>query len=183
MKTCSIAGCAKPKAGRGWCQMHYRRWLVHGDPHYVRPPMPTVCLITGCGKPAFVGGDCAMHYSRRQRHGTPHWQPPTPEERFWAFVGPAPADECWMWGGALVKGYGHWQNRKAHQVAYELLIGDIPDGLELDHLCRVPPCVNPYHLDPVTPAENIRRAHAASPRERDEFGRFTSTPTGAPRAA
>jgi len=45
----------------------------------------------------------------------------------------------------------------AHQTAYEFLIGPIPAGLELDHLCRVPICVNPDHLDPVTHQENLIR--------------------------
>ena len=45
----------------------------------------------------------------------------------------------------------------AHRAAYELLVGPIPDGLEIDHLCRNPPCVNVGHLEPVTHAENVRR--------------------------
>ncbi len=51
----------------------------------------------------------------------------------------------------------------SHRYAYEQLIGPIPAGLELDHLCRDPACVNPYHLEPVTHAENMRRSvHANS---------------------
>lgn len=49
--------------------------------------------------------------------------------------------------------------RRAHRIAYELLIGPIAKGLVLDHLCRNPGCVNPDHLDPVTSAENTRRGH------------------------
>jgi hypothetical protein len=49
----------------------------------------------------------------------------------------------------------------AHRVAYELVIGQIPAGLELDHLCRNVVCVNPAHLEPVTRAENMRRRSAA----------------------
>lgn len=45
----------------------------------------------------------------------------------------------------------------SHRVAYEALVGPIPDGLPLDHLCRMPACVNPAHLEPVTQAENMRR--------------------------
>ena len=49
----------------------------------------------------------------------------------------------------------------AHRFAYQYMIGPIPDGLELDHLCRNRPCVNPYHLEPVTRAVNHARMLAA----------------------
>jgi HNH endonuclease len=65
---------------------------------------------------------------------------------------------CWEWTGARqVRGYGEWRRRLAHRVVYELLVGPIPEGLELDHLCRNPACVNPEHLDPVTHRENLAR--------------------------
>ncbi|MFF4531456.1 HNH endonuclease signature motif containing protein [Streptomyces sp. NPDC001407] len=49
----------------------------------------------------------------------------------------------------------------AHRTAYSLMVGEVPDGLQIDHLCRNALCVNPAHLEPVTPSENIRRAVAA----------------------
>lgn len=68
---------------------------------------------------------------------------------------------CWIWirtGGR----YGHvcvdGEQHGAHRVFYERLVGPIPDGLVIDHLCRVERCVNPNHLEPVTNAENLRRA-------------------------
>ena len=91
---------------------------------------------------------------------------------------------CWLWTGARDrKGYGHikvaGRNLKAHRVAYELAYGPIPRGLELDHLCNVPSCVRPSHLEAVTPAENRRRQAARRVRcphghpydQRDSHGR------------
>lgn len=72
---------------------------------------------------------------------------------------------CWPWIGQINnKGYGlvshRARKRVAHGVVYELLVGPIPPGLELDHTCVNPICCNPEHLDPVTHRENQRRAAA-----------------------
>lgn len=70
-------------------------------------------------------------------------------------------DECWIWTGRLNQGYGLYGGRIAHRDAYQRLIGPIGEGLELDHICRRPACVNPLHMQPVTRNENIRRRYAA----------------------
>ena len=70
-------------------------------------------------------------------------------------------EDCWMWTGETHQGYGKYGGRVAHREAYKRLIGEIPVGLELDHLCRRPGCVNPLHLQPVSHAENRRRRYIA----------------------
>ena len=72
---------------------------------------------------------------------------------------------CWVWfGGRTSRGYGHFRvdGRYAttHRWAYEHLVGPIPEGLEIDHLCRNHSCANPAHLEPVTHKENVLRGRA-----------------------
>ena len=71
------------------------------------------------------------------------------------------ATGCWLWLGALQRGYGRcgYQGRlyPAHRLVFELLVAPIPAGAVLDHLCRVRHCVNPAHLEAVTIGENVLR--------------------------
>lgn len=85
--------------------------------------------------------------------------------RFW--IGPDRTSGCWQWMGNInSEGYGRLiherRRRMAHVWSYELFIGPIPEGKQLDHLCRNPACVNPDHLEPVTRKENILRGVGAS---------------------
>ena len=82
-------------------------------------------------------------------------------ERFWSKVDTT--GDCWIWQASVTStGYGQFvvdsRNFKAHRFAYEVAIGPIPAGLEIDHLCENVLCVNPWHLEPVSHAENIRRS-------------------------
>ena len=86
-----------------------------------------------------------------------------PDVRFWAKVDGPSALDCWQWAGARDRrGYGRFYRGdgstiSAHRYAFESLRSDVPEGLHLDHLCMNPSCVNPWHLDPVTPAVNTKR--------------------------
>jgi hypothetical protein len=124
-----------------------------------------LCAIPDCSRPRYARGWCRRCYKRWWRHGDPEHRERIrgdDEARFWSYV--EKGDDCWEWTGARNRGYGYGKLRVAdrfvlaHRYAYELLVGPIPEGLDLDHLCRNIICVNPGHLEPVTVAENNRRA-------------------------
>lgn len=130
--SCAVADCDAPATSREWCPRHYARWKRWGDPL-------AGALPKNLGLAA----------------------------RFWPRVDKNGPNGCWIWTGTRAKtGYGTigadrtgW-TLLAHRVAYEFVIGPIPEGLTLDHLCRVRLCVNPAHLEPVTLAENKRRGES-----------------------
>ena len=82
--------------------------------------------------------------------------------RFEAKVEKTPT--CWLWTAATTDGYGqlgaNGKVRYAHRLAYEHFVGPIPEGMQLDHLCRTRRCVNPEHLEAVTGGENFLRGNA-----------------------
>lgn len=106
-------------------------------------------------------------------------------ERFFDKVERVTESGCWIWMGGLTGsgGYGGISNRLkwslAHRVSYELKHGAIPRGLEIDHLCRVRCCVNPYHLEAVTRSVNFHRG-TAGPIARARHARITHCPRGHP---
>jgi len=127
--SCSIEGCDRVKVARGWCHRHYYRWRRTGD------PLKTFCP------------------GREQ----------TVDERYWSKVSGDDIDNCWSWTAYRTsRGYGRfWDGTtmiSAHNYSYEALIGPVPLGLELDHLCRNTSCVNPWHLEPVTHWVNMERS-------------------------
>lgn len=122
------------------------------------------CSVNDCVSLARCQGLCAMHYARLKRTG--RTEKTTRSDRFWQKV--EKTDSCWLWRAAVrADGYGAfgWKgddgrstvNIMAHRFAYLAMRGEIPEGLELDHLCRVRSCVNPAHLEPVTSRVNTLR--------------------------
>lgn len=130
---------------------------------------PETCADeTGCTEPATRGPFCAKHWNkmnmRRYRYGrTTLLARPTAEERFWNLV--EKTDGCWLWLGTPDQnGYGafhaHGEKWRAHRYSYTIMIGAIPDGLTIDHVCRTRLCVRPDHLEAVSPKTNSQRRSA-----------------------
>lgn len=125
----------------------------------------SLCTVEGCGKPHLSRGWCSMHYSRMRNHGTladPVKKVWPLADRLWPRIDKNGAGGCWIWTGAInAQGYGaigvDGKVKRVHRVVYMLLVGDIPDGLHLDHLCRRRHCCNPDHLEPVTNRQNWER--------------------------
>lgn len=117
-------------------------------------------------------------YERDRSRGNIQWRrginPPSVDSSYRAYVlARVEIDnihDCWPWLGYMNRkgGYGFLKVKRdgkpatayAHRAVYELIVGPIPDGLQIDHLCGIRSCCNPLHLEPVTQSENMRRAHA-----------------------
>lgn len=129
--------------------------------------MQEKCAEADCEKWAKWRGLCQRHYIADQYRDKP---PPTDEElanRIFPKVIEDPGTNCWEWQGARHARYGHGMfgynalgrntTRYVHDWMWEFLVGPVPEGLVLDHLCRNTRCCNPVHLEPVTSEENILR--------------------------
>ena len=98
----------------------------------------------------------------------------TLQQRIEQKIHPEPNSGCWIWLGTINPTGGYpqiWANGKtvyAHVLIYEMIKGPIPEGLQLDHLCRVRCCVNPHHLEPVTARENMNRGNPYFIRNRNK---------------
>ena len=173
MRTCDVPGCDSNHFAKGYCRKHHTRWLRNGDPTVnLKTAIPTPCRVDGCEKLARCRGLCDKHYIALRRHGDPlvklsNYGEPA-DVRFWQKVDRSAGDAaCWPWTGGT-GGYGHGIFYTeaggglihAHKWLWEQMNGPVPPGLELDHLCRTPGCVNPAHMEAVTHRENVLRGNA-----------------------
>lgn len=165
---CRCAPCTEAKTAdaRLRNERYKAIWGVARD-RTRRTPAPP-CSVEGCERSAFARGMCKMHWQRFNRSGDPGpvVSLKDPDWRFFSSIVVDPSSGCWNWlQYRSPQGYGRFtfggKILVAHRWSYERFVGPIPDGLQLDHLCRNTSCVNPDHLEPVTNAENQRRAAEA----------------------
>jgi hypothetical protein len=165
-RTCAIAGCAAPVIAREMCNRHYKRWL-RGAPLVDAPPGQIApCSVADCTRPAIAREMCTLHYQRWQRNGTTELQPRASlRDRLLSQVDRS-ADGCWNWLGQVTNNYGRTGISRskvwAHRASYEEFVGRIPPGFQIDHLCKNTVCINPDHLEAVTPRVNTLRSDSLS---------------------
>ncbi len=176
--TCTEPDCelTRHKSGKGRCGKHYVKALRSGQLPRQRGG-PKTCSHNGCTDPYYSGGYCRPHYEWWRKTGDPEKPTLTVEERFWSKVDKQGDNGCWLWTAALSNhGHGRFmldgQCKSTHRLAYEWLVGPIPDGLVLDHQCHNNDptcwagndclhrrCVNPAHLEATTQQINNLRGH------------------------
>lgn len=143
--------------------------------------VPKICSVAECTRPYRARGYCLSHYKKFRVYETPCEWPITPlPDRLWARIDRRADDKCWPWTGKVngsgygIIGLGRRSEGKSavHRVAYEIAIGPIPDGHQLDHTCHNDTecfgggdcehrrCCNPKHLEPVTQQINVARGNA-----------------------
>lgn len=165
---CEVNGCDRAATKRRMCDKHYRRLLHTGTTeieHEYGAPKPP-CIVEGCELPGTPRGTglCYKHYRRQYRHGDVMATSRVVGDdvaRFESYLSEGP-NGCWNWRGLLTKdGYGVMASdlptSSAHRWAYRHFVGELINGLEIDHTCNNRRCVNPWHLDQVTHDENLRR--------------------------
>lgn len=189
-RTCSFAECNRPHLAKGFCSGHLRQWNKGKELRPLVEKVPRAgrsCSFPGCAGRYKAADYCSTHYDQQRRgeeirpvgeyRGRANAARTRPvAERFWEKVdkhGPVPdyrpdLGPCWLWTSPPQgDDYGRFRSDRgdvgAHVWAWKQEHGPVPDGLELDHLCRVRRCVRHSHLEPVTPAENKRRARLANP--------------------
>ncbi len=133
--TCSVDSCERVVKARGWCNKHYQRWMSYGR-------LQTIGEMDVADRWA----------SKVDKDG------PIPDAR-------PELGACWQWMGSLAcEGYGRiradGRDIFVHRWSFEHFVGPIPEGMQVDHLCRNRGCVNPHHLEIVDLVENVMRGES-----------------------
>lgn len=167
-RPCAVVDCLKLARNRGWCSMHYERWRLHGDvgpATLIREVPKPECCVEGCTRTARCQDYCSMHYQRVWKTGSPRGANHEVitrgdlltrlSDKF--LVG----DGCWPWVGVINgNGYGMLGTQRGHVLLFELMVGPVPRGFHVHHLCQNRRCVRPDHLAALSHKDHMA-VHAA----------------------
>lgn len=180
--------CGAPASARQRCARCYVSWRRVNS-------TGSFCTVDGCTAPMFGRGMCGKHWDRWRKHGDPHqvaFIMGDDVARFWSKVDRRGPTECWPWSAPSANGYGQMSIGAdgmvaAHRYAYELIVGPIPEGMTIDHMCHNEDvtcpggdvclhrrCVNPDHFETVPSAVNTSRAHEQHRRHLEWLALHTS---------
>lgn len=186
-KICDFDTCDRKVYSKGLCSTHYQQRISGKELTPIRRYSlreKEICKFNGCDRIHNAKGYCSAHYLQLINGKTLKplsGRAMSTHERFEEKI--SSKDGCWIWCGAKGNsGYGTFslEGRMvgAHRVSYMLYVGEIPEGMEVDHICHNAPCVNPDHLRILTREQNNNNRTAQPRNKTGVRGVTVHKPTG-----
>lgn len=179
---CTVDGCFSERCSKLYCQKHYRRNKLYGDPLVLKNERNDgKCSVSGCHSKSVKKGLCDKHYNRRRIHGDENFDVDergiSLKKRIKRKIIKS-GDGCWEWQGFIDEtGYGRLKvdglSTRVHRLSYEAFFGEIPHGKMVLHTCDNRCCCNPKHLYLGTAKDNstdmMKRGRWAKTDEKRKF--------------
>lgn len=159
MKICTVDECNSKHYAKGLCTKHYQRMINSGSTQ--DPLKPCECKIDGCKTKVKSKGFCIKHYTRFIRFGCADSVSVIIGNDKLRLESSCKVNEsgCWEWVKHKKNGYGitvlQGKHEQAHRASWKVFIGEIPDGMQINHRCHNRSCINPDHLYVGTQKQNM----------------------------
>lgn len=160
--TCTVDGCEFKHKAKGFCSKHYQRFKTNGSTNLLpkREVLP-FCKIDGCDLPTRSWNLCSRHYYKLRTKGLDGEYTVVGNDKKRLKINSSIDDNgCWIWKKSKWNGYGKTilkgKNMAAHRASWTVFMGEIPQGMQINHKCHVRACINPDHLYVGTQKENVR---------------------------